>query len=80
MHSPTHQPPARATRFTHVVHLAAQAGVRHSIKVPQSYVRENVDCFLTLLEVVRQRPLARLVYASSSSVYGRGVPVPFAVG
>jgi nucleoside-diphosphate-sugar epimerase len=65
--------------FTHVVHLAAQAGVRYSIKHPQSYVRNNVECFVTLAEVVRRRTNdVQFVYASSSSVYGLNDDIPFA--
>lgn len=64
--------------FTHVASMAAQAGVRYSLSRPQAYVRSNVQCFLTLLEVLRQRPSVRLVYASSSSVYGANKKTPFA--
>ncbi|MES1910263.1 MAG: hypothetical protein MHM6MM_002889 [Cercozoa sp. M6MM] len=75
---------------THVVHLAAQAGVRYSTQNPASYVRANVDCFVTLLDAIaavttsarKQEEIAaapiRLVYASSSSVYGGNKKVPFA--
>jgi UDP-glucuronate 4-epimerase len=63
--------------FTHVASMAAQAGVRYSLIRPQAYVRANVQCFLTLLEVLRQRPSVRLVYASSSSVYGANTKAPF---
>ncbi|KNC75207.1 hypothetical protein SARC_12262 [Sphaeroforma arctica JP610] len=66
-------------RFTHVVHLAAQAGVRYSIENPLAYVRANVQCFATLLEVVRHFPGIFVTYASSSSVYGRNTKVPFDV-
>jgi UDP-glucuronate 4-epimerase len=62
---------------THVVHLAAQAGVRYSLERPQAYVRSNVECFVELLEVLKERPVT-LVYGSSSSVYGRNTKVPFA--
>ena len=71
----------RAHAFTHVVHLAAQAGVRYSLNHPLSYVRNNVECYVTLLEEVRKIPAARrpsLAYASSSSVYGRNTKIPFA--
>ena len=68
--------------FSHVVHLAAQAGVRYSLQKPLSYVRENVECFVTLLEEVRHLkekvyPVPRLLYASSSSVYGSNTKIPF---
>ena len=57
-------------RFTHVVHLAAQPGVRRSLTHPYDYLRNNIEGFLTLLETVREYPVEHLVYASSSSVYG----------
>ncbi len=41
--------------FTDVVHLAAQAGVRHSLEAPLAYVHTNLHCFLTLLEVLKER-------------------------
>jgi UDP-glucuronate 4-epimerase len=64
--------------FTHVASMAAQAGVRYSLVRPLAYARTNVQCFLTLLEVMRRRPAVRLVYASSSSVYGANTKAPFA--
>lgn len=62
--------------FTHVIHLAAQAGVRYSIDHPQAYVKSNVECFVQLLEVLKNRNVP-FVYASSSSVYGKNTKVPF---
>lgn len=69
---------------THVLHLAAQAGVRYSLQNPLAYVRENVQCFVVLLEELRYlkgrsggHPFPRFVYASSSSVYGGNTKVPF---
>lgn len=67
-------------KFTHVVHLAAQAGVRYSLTHPQSYVKNNLECYVTLLEIVRQIPVEKrpsLSYASSSSVYGLNKKIPF---
>lgn len=64
---------------SHVLHLAAQAGVRYAVKNPGAYVHSNVAGFVSLLEAVRRvqpRPPA-LVYASSSSVYGLNTHVPF---
>lgn len=62
-----------------VVHLAAQAGVRYSLKDPYSYVRSNVLGHLVILELCRHRPGFRhLIYASSSSVYGGNTKMPFA--
>ncbi len=55
---------------TRVCHLAAQAGVRHSIAHPDAFVRDNVQAFTHLLELCREREVGGLVYASSSSVYG----------
>jgi UDP-glucuronate 4-epimerase len=63
--------------FTHVVHLAAQPGVRHSLSHPLSYLRNNVDAFGHVLEGCRHARVAHLVYASSSSVYGASHTLPF---
>ena len=60
-----------------VVNLAAQAGVRYSIDHPDTYIQSNLVGFYNLLECVRRHPVAHLVYASSSSVYGVDAPVPF---
>jgi UDP-glucuronate 4-epimerase len=64
-------------RFDAVIHLAAQAGVRHSIDHPQSYMDSNLQGFLNVLEGCRRYPVRHLVYASSSSVYGLNGKVPF---
>jgi UDP-glucuronate 4-epimerase len=64
--------------ISHFVHLAAQAGVRHSIKQPESYVHSNLNGFVQILETLRDFPHIKLVYASSSSVYGLNSKVPFA--
>lgn len=64
-------------QFTHVCHLAAQAGVRYSLKNPQAYMESNMVGFLNLLEAVRHNPLTHFVYASSSSVYAMNKNVPF---
>lgn len=63
--------------FDFVIHLAAQAGVRYSLEAPQLYVRSNVDGFVHVLEYVRRSPGSKLIYASSSSVYGKNTKVPF---
>ena len=61
-----------------IVHLAAQAGVRHSLAAPFEYTRANVTGHLAVLEAARARPALRhLVYASSSSVYGDSAKMPF---
>merc|ERR1711897_15295 len=66
-------------KFTHVLALAAQAGVRYATKDPHSYVSSNIAGFVELLEVARTAdPMPRIVYASSSSVYGLNTKVPFA--
>jgi UDP-glucuronate 4-epimerase len=64
-------------QFERVVHLAAQAGVRHSIENPHIYVQTNVTGFLHVLEGCRQQRVGHLVYASSSSVYGANTQMPF---
>jgi len=60
-----------------VVHLAAQAGVRHSLDAPQEYVQSNLVGFLNLLEALREHGCEHLVYASTSSVYGLNTRMPF---
>lgn len=66
-------------KFDYVVNLAAQAGVRYSIENPDEYMLSNIHGFLNLLEVCRHNPIAHLVYASSSSVYGANAKIPFSV-
>ena len=66
-----------AERPTHVVHLAAQAGVRYSIENPFAYAESNLTGFLAVLEGCRAQGVAHLVYASSSSVYGGNRRLPF---
>lgn len=65
-------------RFTHVLHLAAQAGVRYGEQNPEAYISSNLAGFIALLEMCRQYPQTRLVFASSSSVYGLNEKTPFA--
>lgn len=60
-----------------VVNLAAQAGVRYSLEHPEAYVQSNVVGFLTILEACRHYSVSHLVYASSSSVYGRNAKIPY---
>ena len=60
-----------------VVNLAAQAGVRYSITNPDAYVQSNLIGFYNILEACRHSPVAHLVYASSSSVYGTNKKVPY---
>jgi UDP-glucuronate 4-epimerase len=66
-----------AESFPYVVHLAAQAGVRHSLNQPHAYVEANVVGFLNILEGCRYSQCRHLLYASSSSVYGANRRTPF---
>ena len=60
-----------------VIHLAAQAGVRYSLQNPHAYIEANLHGFMNILEGCRHNDVAHLVYASSSSVYGGNVQMPF---
>ncbi|MER8880805.1 NAD-dependent epimerase/dehydratase family protein [Mesorhizobium sp. M0684] len=72
---------ANGQNVTKLVHLAAQAGVRHSLENPRAYIRSNICGHLEVLEFCRGRPgFEHLVYASSSSVYGGNQKVPFSEG
>lgn len=64
-------------QFDRVIHLAAQAGVRHSITNPEDYVASNLVAFLNMLEACRHHHVPHLTYASSSSVYGANKQMPF---
>lgn len=66
-------------RFAVVVHLAAQAGVRHSIDHPHAYADANLEGFVNVLEGCRHNACRHLIYASSSSVYGANTKLPFSV-
>jgi UDP-glucuronate 4-epimerase len=66
-----------AARPRRVVHLAAQAGVRHSLTDPHAYVDANIVAFLNVLEGCRSAAVEHLTYASSSSVYGADTAMPF---
>lgn len=64
--------------FTHILHLAAQAGVRYAMENPLSYVNSNIAGFINLLEIAKAcNPQPAIVWASSSSVYGLNTKVPF---
>lgn len=65
--------------ITHVIHLAAQAGVRHSLSYPNEYLSSNIEGFVSILEILKKTPSIRLIYASSSSVYGLNKKIPFSV-
>jgi UDP-glucuronate 4-epimerase len=60
----------QAEKFDVVIHLAAQAGVRYSLENPKSYIKSNIEGFLNVLECCRHNQTKKLIYASSSSVYG----------
>ncbi|MXQ06424.1 SDR family NAD(P)-dependent oxidoreductase [Alphaproteobacteria bacterium GH1-50] len=61
----------------HVIHLAAQAGVRHSIDAPRDYMSANIQGTFELLEAARAHPGAHLLIASTSSVYGANTKMPY---
>jgi UDP-glucuronate 4-epimerase len=66
-------------KFDRVVNLAAQAGVRYSLKNPHAYISSNIVGFMNVLEMCRHNQVEHLVYASSSSVYGANTKMPFSV-
>ncbi len=66
-------------QFDKVIHLAAQAGVRHSLQNPHAYISSNIVGFMNILEGCRHNNVKHLVYASSSSVYGSNTQMPFSV-
>lgn len=63
--------------ITHVINLAAQAGVRYSLENPMAYINSNILGFTNILEACRHHGVAHLIYASSSSVYGANRKMPF---
>jgi len=63
--------------FDRVIHLAAQAGVRHSLTHPHDYVQSNIVAFTNMLEACRHNKTPHLTYASTSSVYGANTAMPF---
>jgi UDP-glucuronate 4-epimerase len=67
----------KAERFDRVIHLAAQAGVRYSLLNPHAYIESNLVGFTNVLEGCRNHQIQHLVYASSSSVYGGNLRMPF---
>ncbi len=69
----------KSTQFEVVVNLAAQAGVRYSLKNPRAYVDANIVGFVNILECCRHNNVRHLVFASSSSVYGANTKMPFSV-
>lgn len=67
----------KQNHITHFVNLAAQAGVRYSLENPQAYIKSNVEGFVNVLEACRKNWNVKLIYASSSSVYGLNKKIPF---
>jgi UDP-glucuronate 4-epimerase len=65
------------TKFSHIVHLAAQAGVRYCLTHPNAYVESNLEGFVKMLEIARKFGPLPFIYASSSSVYGMNKKIPF---
>ena len=63
--------------FSHVFHLAAQAGVRYSLEAPREYINSNILGFYNILELSKKKKIKHLIYASSSSVYGANKTYPF---
>jgi UDP-glucuronate 4-epimerase len=63
--------------FDRVIHLAAQAGIRHSIDQPRDYVHSNINGFVNILEACRNAAVPHLIYASTSSVYGANTSLPY---
>lgn len=70
--------PLATEKFDRIIHLGAQAGVRYSLENPMAYVRSNLVGHVNLLELARARQVP-MVYASSSSVYGGNISMPFSV-
>lgn len=66
-----------AHKFDRVIHLAAQAGVRHSLTHPHDYVQSNIVGFTNIIEACRHNGVPHLTYASTSSVYGANTAMPF---
>lgn len=69
----------RDNKIDKVCHLAAQAGVRHSLENPHIYIQSNLVGFVNLIEEVRKAGIESFIYASSSSVYGNNQKIPFGV-
>ena len=65
--------------ITKVINLAAQAGIRYSLKKPYTYIESNIVGFMNILEACRHNEIEHLIYASSSSVYGANKTKPFSV-
>ncbi len=66
----------KKNNIKYIVHLAAQAGVRHSIKFPEDYFKSNMEGFFNILDLSRKFKIKHLVFASTSSVYGNNTKFP----
>ena len=64
-------------QFDIVIHLAAQAGVRHSLSHPESYITTNINGFFNVIDQCKTHKVKKLIYASSSSVYGLNSKFPY---
>lgn len=67
----------KKNKITHLIHLAAQAGVRHSLICPDDYIASNLEGFVSVLESCKDLKDLKIIYASSSSVYGKNKKIPF---
>ena len=67
----------RKNKISIVINLAAQAGVRYSLKYPETYLRSNIQGFFNIIELCKTFKIRRLIYASTSSVYGSNTESPF---
>ncbi len=76
-HGPQIEAAIEDQKITHMVHLAAQAGVRYSLLAPEKYLHSNLEGFVQILEILKKRPHIKCVFASSSSVYGLNQKIPF---
>ena len=65
-------------KFSHIIHLAAQTGMRDSLNYPDAYIHSNIRAFTNLLEACRLTKPRHLIYGSSSSIYGLNKTIPFA--
>ena len=67
----------KSFKFKYVLHFAAQAGIRFSLKKPNEYIKSNLSGFFNILDLCNKFKIAHFIYASSSSVYGANLKIPF---
>ena len=67
----------KKNKLNYVINLAAQAGVRYSLKYPKTYLKSNISGFFNIVDISRKFKIKRLIYASTSSVYGSNIEQPF---